>query len=272
MTTKLMNIYVYEPSDKAIFDDALDKAVSSKENPFKAVDNSQADIRDLKKVGQVYTGFLANLRTKNLPHLMKINDIQERELPKDEDEALGEKSHFLYSKKSGFFFFQMNGNAFRNPSNIAEIFTTKFGKTIVLNPKLTRDAEIRLINNQYTIYKLELNIAGVNPKLLGNTTLEQSIKFLSGISNKIKLVISNDKREGRFLDIPVKEIWSKMFKQGQPVSKFKVYSSELDEPIDLLLDRVKFTKQVQVNDGYVLSDSAYQELEKCRQEFSKDYD
>lgn len=265
MESKEFNIYVYEPSNKETFNQAIKEA--AKENPFKASNNSGADIRDLKCVGNIFIGFLANLRLNNLPHLAKINTTSERELPKDDDEALLEKAHFLYSTKTGFLFFQVNGKAFRNPNNIAEIFTERFNENITLNYQLTTDAQKRLVANQSTVYKLDVNVASPNTKLLGDSIVEKAIRFLAKNSTKVKLSISHDKRKGESLDLSVRDIWEKISQQPV-VTKFIAYSSDLDEPIDLLIERKKFRKKIETTDGYVVSKSAYQKLEECREELT----
>ncbi len=266
MESKLITIYVYEPNDKDLFEQHLDKVIALKETPFKSPNNS-ADIRELKKVGNVYTGFLASLRLTNLPHLAKINDISERKLPKDDDEALVEKSHFLYSKTTGFLFFQMNGRGFRNPKNFAEILTERFDEVVTLIQKLTGEQEAKLEDNKDSVYKIEFSIANIDPSLLGNSSIEEAIVASAKVAPKIKLTLSYDKRSGSMLDMPISNFWKKI--QPQEPSKFIAYSAELDEPIDLLLDRVKFKKQVKTKDDYIVSESAYQKLNECRREFNE---
>jgi len=267
---RTITFYMYEPNDKNLFCQHLDKVINSKEAPFKSLNNSNADIRELKKSGGIYTGFLANLRLTNLPHLAKIHDLSERELPKDDDEALVEKSHFLYSETTGFLFFQMNGKGFRNPTNLAEILTERFNETVALNQKLTGEQEAKLNDKQDSIHKIEINIANISPSLLGDSSIEEAIVASAKVAQKIKLILSYDKRSGGILDMSILKLWKKL--KPQEPTRFIAHSTELDEPIDLLLDRVKFTKRVEIIDGYIVSQSAYQKLNECRIEFSASHE
>jgi len=260
------SIYVYEAQDRTLFNNTFDNICQTiiDNKPIKDQINSSVDIRDLKLVGNIYTGYLANLRTENLPHLAKINDTQEREIPKDEDEALLEKAHFLYSKSTGYLFFQVNAKAFKSPNYIEKILTNRGNKTVILNPVLTTDAQTRLRNHQKSIYKFEINVASPDIQSFGNTTLENSIKSLALTTSKVKLILSNDKRQHKFINLPLFDIFRRVEKNA---TKFIVHSSELDSPIDLLVERKKFRKSIEVNNGYVSSGSAYEKLEECRSEF-----
>ncbi len=263
----MSKIYVYKPTNTKELNQAFDGCYSNKKNPIKDSTNLLADIRDLKKTGNIYIGYLANLRTDNLPHLAEIHSIKERKLVKNNNEALLEKSHFLYSKTTGYLFFQVNVKAFRNPNILATIFTNKTNKTVSLNPVLTTDAQIRLRDNKQSIFKLEIDVASPDISLLGDSSIENSIKYLSKTVSKVKLSISNDKRSGKFFDMQIFKIFQRVDKVSP--SKFKAYSSELDEPIDLVMERESFTKKIKTGkDGYISSKSAYEKLEECRQEFS----
>ena len=83
-------------------------------------------------------------------------------------------------------------------------------------------------------------------------------------TSKVKLILSNDKRQHKFINLPLFEIFRRVEKNA---TKFIVHSSELDSPIDLLVERKKFRKGIEVNNGYVSSGSAYEKLEECRSEF-----
>ena len=263
--SKTITIYVYNPVNKDILNNAFDGL--SNENPLKDPANHSADIRDINIVGNICTGFLANLRLDNLPHLAKINSTKERKLPKDDDEALLEKSHFLYSKLTGNLFFQANAKAFRSADNIATILTNRTNYTISLNPVLTRDAHQRLMNNQQSIYRVEIDMASPDLSLLGDSSIERSISILASQVQKVKLNISNDRRMGKFLDMPFLDIFRRVH-ENHP-TKFNVYSSELDSPIDLVLERQKFKKKVAIDgDGYINSQSVYEKLEECRRELT----
>lgn len=261
----MSKIYVYKPINVQELNNAFNQF--STINPLKDPANFNADIRDLRIEGNICAGFLAKLRTDNLPHIAKIHSTEERKLEKDDDEALLEKSHFLYSKSTGYLFFQVNVKAFRSPNDLATIFTNKTNRTVSFNPVLTRDAQIRLRNNQQSIFKIEIDVANPDVSLLGDSSIENSIRHLSQNATKVKLRISNDKSSGRFLDIPIFNIFTRV--NNTSPSKFKAYSSELDNPIDLVMERELFTKKIATgDDGYINSQSAYQKLEECRQEFT----
>ena len=267
--TKSFTIYIYEVNNRDILNDCFNKI----QNPIISVSEVlDAEIKEFTTTSTTCRGFLADLREKVLPHLSKRNDPNERPIPKDNDEVLLEKSHFLYSKSDGILFFQCNAKAFRSPIKLANIINCKFNQTISFNPKLTQDAYQRLLDNKGTIYKTEISVANPDSSVLGNSSLETAIKQAASVGEKIKLSISNDRRKKKFLDTNVVEICSNLFRKNSiSFNKFKVYSSELDDPIDLLTERLKFKKNIALdNGGYVTSPSAYQKLEECKDSYQKD--
>lgn len=224
--------------------------------------------------GTSFRGVFAKIRTTDIPHIGGT-DGEEREIDLEDDEGVLEKNHFLYFQQHELLVFQSNGNG-STVEAFGRYFSDIVNHTTVFNAVLKADAMRRMMRADLEPRIIELSVARpTNPDLYPNNDWSSELfGLMAGINGfKAHIKISAEgtgQARGKLTEL-VKRAAAAMVNNGN-ASIARIKMAGIEQPIDLIADRVIAQVSVEMNGRYPVPDQMFQALGKAKDQSAGDLD
>lgn len=282
MATKSYKVGFYVGSVGA---DGLGGKVSTKLQEFflstdKAPVINEADleyqIRDLVSLnkGSVFKGVFAKIRTSDIPHIGSSTG-GEREIDLADGEGVIDKNHFLYYSSQELLVYQSNGNG-STIEAFGRYFTRVFDKTTTFNAVLKEDSMARLMNMNLQPKFIELSVARpTNPNFYPQDEWsKQFLELLASVGGYNASIRISGETIGRHKKPLLKKVKQSAmaFVENGYASVARITMEEVEQPIDLIADRIVAKVSVSMNGRYPVTSEIYKELERAKSENQQELD
>jgi hypothetical protein len=224
--------------------------------PPVSINEDRYQIRDLVRVGMVWGGSFAKLRS-DAPHIVDSQNT-ERQIELDAGDSILEKCYFQYRENSNLIVWQNSRNT-GGLSRAADYMSQIFGGAVTL-PQIQNQAELeKVLNGQ--LYEVEFDYARTPSLPLGGD-VEWS-------QHAMDMMAPIDAARARFM-LRAPRGGSLTARAGQFVremlgtagtEKIRVRISAEDDPIDLFMAPLRDTIELSIVDGYPQRAEALAELE-----------
>ncbi|WP_047552183.1 DUF6731 family protein [Methylotenera sp. G11] len=224
--------------------------------------------------GASFRGVFAKIRTTDIPHIGSTGG-EEREIDLDDDEGVIEKNHFLYYRQNELLVYQSNGNG-STVEAFGRYFSDILNHTTVFNAILKADAMRRMMSADLEPRTIELSVARpTNPDLYPNDDWSSELfGLMAGIDGfKARIKISAEgagRSRGRLMD-RAKRVAAALVNSGNAnIARIKM--AGVEQPIDLIADRVIAQVSVEMNGRYPVSDEMFRALGEAKNQLAEDLD
>jgi hypothetical protein len=223
--------------------------------PEIAIDGDHFQIRDLHKVGSVWTGVFARLKL-DAPNKVDVHS-KEHKLNLNKGDRILEKCYFIYRSASNVMTWQNN----RNVSSLAklQIYLTQLLRDYVSVTICMNESELDEILKR-DVYEVQFNYARPNLALAGAPKWAQAdfdrMKDLDGASSKFLIRAERGGRLSKKIGNFIKQAMSL-----EPVDKVRVKLTDETDVIDLFLAPIKESIRVPLVGQYPETAAVYQALE-----------
>lgn len=238
------------------------------------------EIRHIEKTSYGFKGVIGKHRKDDLPHVAEIGGV-ERALKISSKENLLEKSYFAFYKDYSIMILQRNRFCI-NYANMGKFLSEDGVLSVELAPVILPTSLKLLLDNHVYIRYLTLSIAKpTNPDLFKgkyeydfSNSIRESVKY-SG-SAKFDLTLRGNGRseikDNRYLPSTIKGAVLEL------LNKFEVDKCQLkleddngiNHPIDLIVDRLIYTKEISLYDRYPAEIEVWEALEEARSQKEDD--
>jgi hypothetical protein len=222
--------------------------------------------------GESFKGIFAKIRKDDIPHIGSTEG-DEREITLDESEGVIEKNHFIYFRKNELLVYQTNKNG-SALNALGSYFSSITNHATAFNPIVKLETIKRLMSQNMAPSIVELTVARpTNPDLYPQDDWSQDLFKLMGDMGgaKIRFTI---KPEGRgksrgTLASRVKGWAADLVLDGMATTA-KVTLPGIDQPFDLIKDRLAVTLPVQMEGRYPSEDMMFHALRKAKDQSSSE--
>lgn len=229
------------------------------------------ELRELTVHPAVVTGCLALLGSE-APHIRDVNGNERRVDTQPGDQFL-QKNYFLYFKDTRVLVWQFNIAA-NHVNNLGLLLTALTGnqQTVVCNVLIDNafafdpsTAAIQYVDLRVQAPKTRAQKAQVAQLDSSKWNIDIFRTMTQAKSSAMALELYNRKGSGGTLASWVGDMVRKLSASEQ-TKKLRVRTSEMEEPIDLLVKRIKRRIHVQMNGLYPDRDSVLQQLQAAKDE------
>lgn len=224
--------------------------------------------------GASFRGVFAKIRTTDIPHIGST-DGEEREIDLEDDEGVLEKNHFLYYRRHELLVYQSN----RSGSTVeafGRYFSDIVNHTTVFNAILKADAMRRMMRADLEPRTIELSVARpTNPDLYPNDDWSSELfGLMAGIDGfKAHIKISAEgtgRARGRLMDRAKRAAAALVNSGNANIARIKM--AGIEQPIDLIADRVIAQVSVEMNGRYPVPDEMFRALGEAKDQSAEDLD
>lgn len=224
--------------------------------------------------GESFKGIFAKIRTHDIPHIGSTAG-EERKITLHEDEGVIEKNHFLYFRRNELLVYQSNGNG-STLSAFGNYFSTRLNHTTIFQPILKPEAMSRMMRQDLEPTRIELEVARpTNPDQYPDDIWSSDIlKLMNGAGGaKIRLTISADGhgRSARRLYSQIKGKIAALVGSGNATTA-KIKMAGIEQPIDLIADRIVTTVSVEMDGRYPSESKMFQALRAAKDRSTSELD
>lgn len=213
-------------------------------------------MRDLQRVGRVWTGAFVKLRD-DTPHVVTAGG-EEQELDLQEGDRIIEKCYFLYREKSNVFVWQTNrasGGLTRAQDYLSHLFHEVVALPYVMNDE---ELEQKLSGQLYEIefgYDRPLNLDNQAPRWNKN-----AFDMMSRVDAAYAKFTLRAPRRGGLLDGAKNMVRELVDSNG--IKKVRIKMTDDSDPIELFMAPLKDTIRVEVMGRYPLPETVFEALEE----------
>jgi len=224
--------------------------------------------------GASFRGVFAKIRTTDIPHIGST-DGEEREIDLEDDEGVLEKNHFLYYRQHELLVYQSNGNG-STVDAFGRYFSDIVNHTTVFNAILKADAMRRMMRADLEPRTIELSVARpTNPDLYPNDDWSSELfGLMAGIDGfKAHIKISAEgtgRARGRLMDRAKRAAAALVNSGNANIARIKM--AGIEQPIDLIADRVIAQVSVEMNGRYPVPDEMFRALGEAKDQSAEDLD
>lgn len=267
-----IDFYVAEVSDPdtdVLFWDMLEPfARRGKAPPARIRGGRGFELRELyeSETGRVMWGVVAKARDEDLPNIGELGG-DERPVDIGEKESLLEKNYFLFRRDLKLIVYQHNGHAVTS-GQFESYLSAVTGYPIRLHPVLQPDAHARLLRDSAEPKAVEMTVAAPkNPDMMPDNEwarhIVQAATLGGGQSLHFKLSPGSDgPKHTRRLWPSIKAAASELADRGlaPKVARVTVVEDGVEQPIDLIADRLYAHQTVHKEGRYPKPESMYAAL------------
>lgn len=224
--------------------------------------------------GASFRGVFAKIRTSDIPHIGST-DGEEREIDLEDDEGVLEKNHFLYYRQQELLVYQSNGNG-STVEAFGRYFSDIVNHTTVFNAILKADAMRRMMRADLEPRTIELSVARpTNPDLYPNDDWSSELFGLmagvDGFKAHIKISAEGTGRaRGRLMERAKRAAAALVNSGNANIARIKM--AGVEQPIDLIADRVIAQVSVEMNGRYPVPDEMFRALGEAKDQSVADLD
>lgn len=223
--------------------------------PVVKVEGCIFQVRDLKKVGRVWSGTFGRLRD-DAPHIVDIED-REKIIKLDDEERVLDKCYFIYYESTNVLVWQ-NVRSVGGLSRFGDYFGNLLGVNFIVS-YVNKDDELEKIMNGGQVYQMdfsyETQISDIQNPPTWNQKGFDMMKALGAGHGKFSFRAA---KNGGLLDA-AKQTVRDIF--GQPgVSKITVKLTDEANPIELFSAPLKAKIKVDMVNGYPDKEKVFEEL------------
>lgn len=221
------------------------------------IDGGRFQMRDLTRVGRVWTGSFVKLRD-DAPHVVAANDV-ESELPLNDGDHIIEKCHFMLRTQANVVVWQVNRSA--GALARAETYLSRCLDTMVSLPQAMNDAELdRVLNGQ--LY--EIDFAYARPTSAPNNAPrwnQDAFDMMASVDAAHAKFVLRAPRRGSLSRLARNMVRELLRAPG--AEKIRVRLTDETEPVELFMAPLKDRISVMMSGRYAIAESVFQELEAC---------
>ncbi|MCY4047465.1 MAG: hypothetical protein OXF42_05080 [Candidatus Dadabacteria bacterium] len=272
---KQYTFYFYRPEPVAegeLLTSFLDGSMSQQPTDAQISGDYYIQIEGLEAVNSprnsMIRGVVKKFRRQDIPSIGKLNEIKERSIELQREEAIVEKTHFLYNSSMNVLLYQSNFYG-TNVKYFGEYLSHLIGRTVSFNPVIVPDAYKKILDSNLKLKRFIVKIARpTNISMLKNPSnsivWDESMKLLDeSTASNLTLTIAGDKREGVYISETFKEKIIRMMplfgqKDGGKVTLIDKEGAE--QVIDLIADRLSVKFDVEMDGKYPVSDTLFKSM------------
>lgn len=246
-------------------------------NGAPAVHNVKGYIRELcmlssrnSPFGMSIGGQFRKFRTSDLPEIGAAGgDAVELELA--ENQGLIERNFFVFYPDRNLIGWCRNAHA-NTANHFADFLSTCFGTRVTAGLIIEPDAVRRLMRDDIQLKKIEVTIPRpTNPDFYPDSEFSRTIVGLlrDNGADSIHVTLGVNSRrsdtQGR-LGSTLKNALSEVLGMGASTAKAIVYDDGIEQPLDLIADRVKSLQDIDTNARFPPSETMYAAIDAAYQE------
>lgn len=253
---------------------ALDKKVAG-QSTVKEIARRNYELRSIEETEFGFKGIIGKHRENDLPHAAIIGG-EEREIELAPNENLLEKAHFFFYEDYQLLILQRNHICISS-NNLGKYFSHQ-GYVTTLSPVIEPTDLQWLMRDNIKVRNAQISIARPrNPELFRDIQHDFNNSIIATLNStgsaKINLSMRGDARskdpEKRYLSSPFKRAIREM-QSTFDVEKCQILLEEEDSlvthPVDLVADRLVFTKRIESEGRYPPSFEIWSSLTEARTE------
>lgn len=241
----------------------------------KQIGGTSFEIRLIEATSYGFKGVIGRHRSSELPHAAQVGGA-EREIALLPNENLLEKAHFAFYHDYQVLILQNNFLCI-NDKNFSS-FLSSGGYVTTLNPIIEAADLAFLMDGRVQVRTAEMSIARpTNKELFENATYDLTnsiIRTLNGSgAPKLQMAFRGDGRtrtaKDRYLDPAIKQAvreFQTVFDVKQCKLMLEHQDTLVSHPLDLVADRLVFTKKIHHNGRYPPVAEVWQALLEARQQ------
>ncbi|HFD7168707.1 TPA: DUF6731 family protein [Yersinia enterocolitica] len=245
------------------------------ENTVKVIGSNSYELRGIEETDYGFKGIIGKHRVSDLPHVAVIGG-EEREISLEPNENLLEKAFFTFHADYSIIIIQRNHFCISH-SNMAKYLSESTYVT-ALNPIIEATDLRWLLNNNVQIRTAEFAIARpTNPELFNDVEHDFNNSIISTLNGTGTAMLNmslrgnarSDVAEDRYLASTLKGALRELqTKFDLKKCKLLLEDSEthITHPVDLVADRLFYTKNIEVEGRYPPSFEMWAALEEARAE------